>query len=142
MGPSKGFCFIFHGLVHNTQGFDVTPPKRPHRFGAETKDNIHVMPSLTPRDLLFRRLMPVSLSFNGAFLFSSMHSLCARTASNANPFPMHNRKAAQKPIHFLLNLSSNLRLGVGDLDSQLLGTSNDVNSLSGRDVVGDPGIFC
>jgi hypothetical protein len=64
--------------------------------------------------------------------------LCARTASNANPFPMHNRKAAQKPIHFLLNLGGNLRLGVGDLDTQLLGAGNDVNSLPRRDVVGNP----
>lgn len=55
---------------------------------------------------------------------------------------MHNRKAAQKPIHFLLNLGGNLGLGVGDLDSKLLSTSNDVNSLSGRNVVGDPGVFC
>jgi hypothetical protein len=80
--------------------------------------------------------MPVLLSFNGAFLFSSI--LFARTASNANPFPMHNRKAAQKPINSLLNLSGNLRLGVGDLDTQLLSTGNDVNSLSGGDVVGNP----
>ena len=50
---------------------------------------------------------------------------------------MHNRKAAQKPIHFLLNLGGNLGLGVGDLDSKLLSTSDDVNSLSGRNVVGD-----
>lgn len=55
---------------------------------------------------------------------------------------MHNRKAAQKPIHFLLNLGGNLGLGVGDLDSKLLSTSDDVNSLSGRNVVGDPGVFC
>jgi hypothetical protein len=68
-----------------------------------------------------------------------MHNLCARTASNAIPLPMHNRKAAQIPIHFLLDLGGNLSLGVGDLDSQLLGTSDDVNSLSGRDVVGDLG---
>jgi hypothetical protein len=81
--------------------------------------------------------MPVLLSFNGAFLFSSI--LFARTASNANPFPMHNRKAAQKPINSLLNLSGNLRLGVGDLDTQLLSTGNDVNSLSGGDVVGNLG---
>jgi hypothetical protein len=36
-----------------------------------------------------------------------------------------------------LNLGGNLSLGVGDLDSQLLSTGNDVNSLAGRDVVGD-----
>lgn len=73
--------------------------------------------------------MPVSLSFNGAFYSLAFIELFARTASNANPFPMHNRKAAQKPIHFLLYLGGNLRLGVGDLDTQLLSTSNDVNSL-------------
>ena len=41
-----------------------------------------------------------------------------------------------------LNLGGDLSLGVGDLDSQLLGTGNDFNSLAGRDVVSDPGVVC
>lgn len=39
-----------------------------------------------------------------------------------------------------LNLGGNLRLGVGDLDTQLLGAGDDVDALSGGDVVGDPAI--
>lgn len=37
-----------------------------------------------------------------------------------------------------LDLSGDLGLGVGDLDAELLSASNDVDSLPGRDVVGDP----
>ena len=37
-----------------------------------------------------------------------------------------------------LHLRSDLRLGVGDLDAQLLRAGDDLNTLSGRDVVGDP----
>ncbi|KAL2277342.1 hypothetical protein FJTKL_00055 [Diaporthe vaccinii] len=37
-----------------------------------------------------------------------------------------------------LHLRRNLRLGVGDLDAQLLRTGDDLDSLSGGNVVGDP----
>ena len=38
----------------------------------------------------------------------------------------------------LLDLGGDLGLGVGDLDAQLLGAGDDVDTLAGRDGVADP----
>ena len=58
-----------------------------------------------------------------------------------NPFRAETQTTRKLKIRNLvthLNLSRNLRLRVGDLDAQLLCSRNDVDSLSGGDVVGNP----
>jgi hypothetical protein len=55
--------------------------------------------------------------------------------------PSIHPKSLPSIANSILDLGGDLRLRVRDLDRQLLRTGNDINSLSRRDVVGNPVIL-
>jgi hypothetical protein len=52
-------------------------------------------------------------------------------AHDTKRFPSHARAQTKNPKCIHLNLSRNASLGVGNLDTELLGTGDNVDSLSG-----------
>ena len=66
-----------------------------------------------------------------------MHAKMAEKQDEPGP---HSRRLKNPQSSRLpdLHLGGDLGLGVGDLDTHLLRAGNDVDSLSRRDVVGDP----
>jgi hypothetical protein len=64
-----------------------------------------------------------------------MHAKMAEKQDEPGP---RSRLKNPQPSRPALHLGGDLGLGVGDLDTHLLRAGNDVDSLSRRDVVGDP----